>query len=83
MHGQRLVTAPVGLALGLGLPAALGPGVDVSAFAGGLPVSGHTPSARFTSARIRSVRVRSVRVRPVRVRSARGAAGPSPARCAP
>ncbi|TDD11738.1 FtsX-like permease family protein [Nonomuraea deserti] len=38
-----LVTAPVGLALGLGLPAALGPGVDVSAFAGGLPVADHTP----------------------------------------
>ncbi|MEO3789563.1 FtsX-like permease family protein [Nonomuraea sp. B10E15] len=38
-----LVTAPVGLALGLVLPAALGPGVDVSAFAGGLPVAGHTP----------------------------------------
>ncbi|WP_049574881.1 FtsX-like permease family protein [Nonomuraea sp. SBT364] len=33
-----LVTALVGLALGLGLPAALGPGVDLSAYAGGLPV---------------------------------------------
>ncbi|MGP4096345.1 FtsX-like permease family protein [Nonomuraea sp. KM90] len=38
-----LVTAPVGMALGMGLPAALGPGVDMSAFAGGLPVADHTP----------------------------------------
>ncbi|NBE95915.1 FtsX-like permease family protein [Nonomuraea sp. KC401] len=38
-----VITAPVGLALGLVLPAALGPGVDVSAFAGGLPVSGPAP----------------------------------------
>ncbi|WP_049566091.1 FtsX-like permease family protein [Nonomuraea sp. SBT364] len=38
-----LVTAPVGLALGLALPPALGPGVDMSAFAGGLPVADHTP----------------------------------------
>ncbi|GAA4959502.1 putative ABC transport system permease protein [Nonomuraea thailandensis] len=38
-----LVTAPVGVALGMGLPAALGPGVDMSAFAGGLPVADHTP----------------------------------------
>ncbi|MFG1972889.1 FtsX-like permease family protein [Nonomuraea fuscirosea] len=38
-----LVTAPVGLALGLSLPAALGPGVDMSAFAGGLPVTEHPP----------------------------------------
>jgi putative ABC transport system permease protein len=33
-----LLTALAGLALGLGLPAALGPGVDLSAYAGGLPV---------------------------------------------
>ncbi|PZG17712.1 FtsX-like permease family protein [Nonomuraea aridisoli] len=38
-----LVTTPVGLALGLALPAALGPGVDMSAFAGGLPVADHPP----------------------------------------
>ncbi|MFI7610380.1 FtsX-like permease family protein [Nonomuraea terrae] len=38
-----LVTAPVGLALGLALPAALGPGVDMSAFAGDLPVADHPP----------------------------------------
>ncbi|GAA3105007.1 hypothetical protein GCM10020001_023160 [Nonomuraea salmonea] len=33
----------MGVALGMGLPAALGPGVDVSVFAGGLPVADHTP----------------------------------------
>ncbi|SDM64654.1 FtsX-like permease family protein [Nonomuraea jiangxiensis] len=38
-----LVTALVGLALGLGLPAALGPGVDMSSYAGGLPVGDYTP----------------------------------------
>ncbi|WP_345388374.1 FtsX-like permease family protein [Nonomuraea salmonea] len=38
-----VITAPVGVALGMGLPAALGPGVDVSVFAGGLPVADHTP----------------------------------------
>ncbi|MFG1944130.1 FtsX-like permease family protein [Nonomuraea sp. NPDC048826] len=37
------VTALVGLALGLGLPAALGPGVDLSSSAGGLTVGDHTP----------------------------------------
>ncbi|WP_219507488.1 FtsX-like permease family protein [Nonomuraea ceibae] len=45
-----LVTALVGLALGLVLPAALGPGVDLSAYAGGLPVGDYeldlvTPTA--------------------------------------
>ncbi|MEU8244774.1 FtsX-like permease family protein [Nonomuraea sp. NPDC048916] len=38
-----LITALVGLALGLGLPAALGPGVDMSSYAGGLPVGDYTP----------------------------------------
>ncbi|SEG15773.1 putative ABC transport system permease protein [Nonomuraea solani] len=38
-----LVTALAGLALGLGLPAALGPGVDMSSYAGGLPVGDYTP----------------------------------------
>jgi putative ABC transport system permease protein len=38
-----LVTALVGLALGLGLPAALGPGVDLSAYAGGVAVAGYSP----------------------------------------
>ncbi|MFG1700627.1 FtsX-like permease family protein [Nonomuraea sp. NPDC049309] len=38
-----LITAPVGVALGMILPAALGPGVDVSVFAGGLPVTDHAP----------------------------------------
>ncbi|GGO66218.1 FtsX-like permease family protein [Nonomuraea cavernae] len=33
-----LITAVVGLALGLGLPAALGPGVDLSSYAGGVAV---------------------------------------------
>ncbi|WP_336204784.1 FtsX-like permease family protein [Nonomuraea sp. LPB2021202275-12-8] len=45
-----LVTALVGLALGLGLPAALGPGVDLSSYAGGLSVGDYeldliTPAA--------------------------------------
>ncbi|GGP11644.1 hypothetical protein GCM10012278_56190 [Nonomuraea glycinis] len=45
-----LVTTLAGLALGLGLPAALGPGVDLSAYAGGLPVGDYeldliTPTA--------------------------------------
>ncbi|MFI7451284.1 FtsX-like permease family protein [Nonomuraea sp. NPDC049714] len=45
-----VVTALAGLALGLGLPAALGPGVDLSAYAGGLPVGDYeldlvTPTA--------------------------------------
>jgi len=35
------VTALAGLALGLALPAALGPGVDLSAYAGGLPVGAY------------------------------------------
>ncbi|NRQ38298.1 hypothetical protein HII36_41700 [Nonomuraea sp. NN258] len=38
-----LVTALVGLALGLGLPAALGPGVDLSAYAGDVPVGDYSP----------------------------------------
>ncbi|MCK2219888.1 hypothetical protein MF672_039735 [Actinomadura sp. ATCC 31491] len=38
-----LVTAAAGLALGLGLPAALGPGIDLSAYAGDLPVGGYDP----------------------------------------
>jgi len=38
-----IVTALVGLALGLGLPAALGPGVDMSSYAGGLTVADYTP----------------------------------------
>ncbi|GAA4519928.1 MULTISPECIES: FtsX-like permease family protein [Nonomuraea] len=38
-----LVTAPAGLALGLGLPVALGPGVDLSSYAGGLPVGDYAP----------------------------------------
>ncbi|MGW3344735.1 FtsX-like permease family protein [Nonomuraea rubra] len=37
-----LVTALVGLGLGLGLPAALGPGVDLSSYAGDLPVGGYS-----------------------------------------
>ncbi|MER6944891.1 FtsX-like permease family protein [Nonomuraea sp. NPDC000554] len=45
-----LVTALVGLALGLGLPAALGPGVDLSSYAGDLAVGDYdldliTPTA--------------------------------------
>ncbi|MEO3868339.1 FtsX-like permease family protein [Nonomuraea sp. B12E4] len=45
-----LVTALVGLGLGLLLPVALGPGVDLSSYAGGLPVGDYsldllTPSA--------------------------------------
>ncbi|MFC4005671.1 FtsX-like permease family protein [Nonomuraea purpurea] len=45
-----LVTALVGLGLGLGLPSALGPGVDLSSYAGDLPVGDYsldllTPSA--------------------------------------
>ncbi|MDA0634940.1 hypothetical protein OUY22_16065, partial [Nonomuraea sp. MCN248] len=36
-----LLAAPAGLGLGLGLPAALGPGIDLSAYAGGLPVGGY------------------------------------------
>ncbi|MEV4834863.1 FtsX-like permease family protein [Nonomuraea sp. NPDC049486] len=45
-----LITALVGLGLGLGLPAALGPGIDLSAYAGGLAVGGYdldltTPAA--------------------------------------
>ncbi|TDC00186.1 FtsX-like permease family protein [Nonomuraea longispora] len=38
-----LVTTTVGLGLGLGLPAALGPAVDLSSYAGDLPVAGHPP----------------------------------------
>ncbi|NUR89760.1 MAG: hypothetical protein HOY71_37250 [Nonomuraea sp.] len=38
-----VVTALVGLALGLGLPAALGPGVDLSAYAGDTPVGDYSP----------------------------------------
>ncbi|TMS00229.1 FtsX-like permease family protein [Nonomuraea basaltis] len=38
-----LVTALVGFGLGLALPAALGPGVDVSSYAGGLPVGDYSP----------------------------------------
>ncbi|MEV4287524.1 FtsX-like permease family protein [Nonomuraea bangladeshensis] len=38
-----LVTALVGFGLGLALPAALGPGVDLSAYAGDLPVGGYSP----------------------------------------
>ncbi|MEV4173440.1 FtsX-like permease family protein [Nonomuraea sp. NPDC049709] len=37
-----LVTALVGLGLGLGLPAALGPGVDLSPYAGDLPVGDYS-----------------------------------------
>ncbi|TDD01070.1 FtsX-like permease family protein [Nonomuraea deserti] len=37
-----LVTALVGLGLGLGLPAALGPGVDLSSYAGDLPVGDYS-----------------------------------------
>ncbi|MBF8185361.1 hypothetical protein ITP53_06335 [Nonomuraea sp. K274] len=45
-----VVTALVGLGLGLGLPAVLGPGVDLSSYAGDLPVGDYstdlvTPSA--------------------------------------
>lgn len=39
-----LVTALAGFGLGLGLPAALGPGVDLSAYAGNLPVGDYPPS---------------------------------------
>ncbi|MDP4509774.1 FtsX-like permease family protein [Nonomuraea turcica] len=39
-----LLTALVGLGLGLGLPAALGPGVDLSAYAGDLPVGDYSPN---------------------------------------
>ncbi|MDA0632723.1 hypothetical protein OUY22_04785 [Nonomuraea sp. MCN248] len=39
-----VITALAGLALGLGLPAALGPGVDMSSYAGGLPVGDFSPS---------------------------------------
>ncbi|GAA3596288.1 hypothetical protein GCM10022419_094400 [Nonomuraea rosea] len=38
-----LLTALVGLGLGLGLPAALGPGVDLSSYAGDVPVGDYTP----------------------------------------
>ncbi|MEU8248479.1 FtsX-like permease family protein [Nonomuraea sp. NPDC048916] len=38
-----LITALVGLALGLGLPAALGPGVDLSSYAGGVSVGHFDP----------------------------------------
>ncbi|MFC4112921.1 FtsX-like permease family protein [Nonomuraea zeae] len=38
-----LVTALVGLGLGLGLPAALGPGVDLSSYAGDVPVGDYSP----------------------------------------
>ncbi|MGI5270386.1 FtsX-like permease family protein [Nonomuraea sp. CA-218870] len=38
-----VITALAGLALGLGLPAALGPGVDMSSYAGGLPVGDFPP----------------------------------------
>ncbi|WP_188196457.1 FtsX-like permease family protein [Nonomuraea sp. SYSU D8015] len=38
-----LVTSLAGLALGLGLPPALGPGVDLSAYAGDLPVGDYSP----------------------------------------
>ncbi|WP_431898668.1 hypothetical protein [Nonomuraea sp. bgisy101] len=38
-----LFTALAGLALGLGLPVALGPGMDLSAYTGDLAVSGHGP----------------------------------------
>ncbi|NJP89883.1 hypothetical protein HCN51_10570 [Nonomuraea sp. FMUSA5-5] len=38
-----LLTALVGLGLGLGLPAALGPGVDLSSYAGDLPVGDYSP----------------------------------------
>jgi putative ABC transport system permease protein len=37
-----LVTALVGLGLGLGLPAALGPGVDLSSYAGDIPVGDYS-----------------------------------------
>ncbi|MEU6712508.1 FtsX-like permease family protein [Nonomuraea sp. NPDC046802] len=45
-----LITALVGLGLGLGLPSALGPGVDLSSYSGDLPVGDYsldllTPSA--------------------------------------
>ncbi|MEW9547968.1 FtsX-like permease family protein [Nonomuraea sp. NPDC050783] len=38
-----LVTALAGFGLGLGLPAALGPGVDLSSYAGDLPVGDYSP----------------------------------------
>ncbi|NUW37533.1 hypothetical protein HTZ77_39955 [Nonomuraea sp. SMC257] len=38
-----LVTALVGLGLGLALPAALGPGIDLSSYAGGVAVQGYAP----------------------------------------
>ncbi|MBN6053032.1 hypothetical protein JYK22_13925, partial [Nonomuraea sp. RK-328] len=38
-----LVTALAGLGLGLALPAALGPGIDLSAYAGGVAVQGYAP----------------------------------------
>jgi putative ABC transport system permease protein len=37
-----VVTALIGLGLGLGLPAALGPGVDLSSYAGDLPVGDYS-----------------------------------------
>ncbi|MFI6600428.1 hypothetical protein ACIBHX_29645 [Nonomuraea sp. NPDC050536] len=40
-----VMTALAGLALGLGLPAALGPGVDLSVYAGGLTVGQFGPSS--------------------------------------
>ncbi|MFC7592249.1 FtsX-like permease family protein [Nonomuraea antimicrobica] len=39
-----LVTALVGLGLGLVLPGALGPGVDMASYAGGLPVGDYSPA---------------------------------------
>ncbi|MEV0149243.1 MULTISPECIES: FtsX-like permease family protein [unclassified Nonomuraea] len=38
-----LVTALAGLGLGLALPAALGPGIDLSSYAGGVAVEGYAP----------------------------------------
>ncbi|MFI6790384.1 FtsX-like permease family protein [Nonomuraea sp. NPDC050383] len=38
-----LVTALAGLVLGLALPAALGPGIDLSSYAGGVAVEGYAP----------------------------------------
>ncbi|WP_043640597.1 FtsX-like permease family protein [Nonomuraea candida] len=45
-----LVTALVGLGLGLGLPAALGPAVDLSSYAGDLPVGDYSPDLFLPSA---------------------------------
>ncbi|MEV4802234.1 FtsX-like permease family protein [Nonomuraea sp. NPDC049421] len=45
-----IVTALAGLCLGLALPAALGPGVDLSSYAGDLPVGDYSPDPVLPSA---------------------------------